>query len=119
MHLKLRWARFFTLVGWHWTLAAKHAGYDFNLTIPCGKSDCNGSHQLDVRISKNSYGELIAEHDRLFAVEDMYRSPHPALFGHGPDQTHWQMVHGDGGGYYHITTWLGNADELWERAHRD
>jgi len=119
MRLKLRWARFFTLVGGHWTLAAGHAGYDFVVTIPCCHSECNGSHKLTIRVCDKNHADLIAKHNSLFDIEDMYRDPHPALFGSNPSSTHWQMVHGNGGGYYTVDYWFGDASKLWESAYRD
>jgi hypothetical protein len=115
MYLKLRWARFFTLAGWDWKLSPK-PDFDFQVTFSCGHSEC-GSHELLVRISEKTHEALIATHKQLWDVHYMYSSPHPALFGDGPDNTHWQMAHGAGGGYASLGAW-GFAD-LWERAAHD
>jgi hypothetical protein len=115
MWLKLRWARFFTLARWNWNLAPKHAGFDFHVTIPCEYSECRGSHSLRVRICEKTHESLIAKHEDLFDIDEMYSSPHPALFGFGPKNTHWQMVHGSGG-YGCLDQWVPDADDLWKRA---
>src|SRR5947209_5537352 len=98
MYLKLRWARFFTLAGWNWKLSST-PGFDFEVSFPCRNSDCEGSHSLLVRICEKTHENLVAKHNDLWDVHYMYSSPHPALFGDGPDNTHWQMTHGSGGGY--------------------
>ena len=119
MWLRLRWARLFTLAGWNWTLASQHTGFDFFVTIPCGNSECHGSHKIAVRVCERNLEALIAKHQDLYDAQRMYESPHPALFGDGPRNTHWQMAHGAGGGTESVSQWLGNADELWERAARE
>jgi hypothetical protein len=117
MYLKLRWARFFTLAGWEWTLAPKHSSFDFHVTIPCHKRCEDGdSHSLLVRICEKTYEALIAKHDDLWDIGFMYSAPHPALFGDGPKNTHWQMAHGGGGGYCGVVGWGIGLEELWERA---
>lgn len=116
MWLKLRWARFFTLAGWKWKLSPK-SGFDFQVTLPCRHSECNGSHTLLVRTCEKTHEALERKHCELYDCERMYSEPNPALFGDGPDNTVWQMVHGHGGGQFTVssmTVW--NANELWERA---
>jgi hypothetical protein len=112
MYLKLRWARFFTLAGWHWTLASKHSGFDFLLTLP--GVDEGQEHLLLVRICEKNHEALIAKHNDLWDINFMYSNPHPALFGDGPQNTHWQMAWGGGGGYYSLDSYPGMND-LWER----
>jgi hypothetical protein len=113
MYLKLRWARFFTLAGWDWKLSST-PGFDFQVTFPCGHSEC-GKHELLIRICEKTYEALVRKHDELFDVHYMYGSPHPALFGEGPKNTHWQMGHGSGGGIASLGFYGGVMDELWER----
>ena len=115
MWLKLRWARFFTLAGWKWRLANR-PGFDFIVTFPCRHSECHGSHTLLVRISEKVHDALARKHDELYDIDFMYTEPNPALFGAGPDNTHWQMVHGNGGGCETVSGWVPDAQKLWERA---
>jgi hypothetical protein len=119
MWLKLKWARFFTLAGWNWTLASQYTGFDFFVTIPCGHSECNGSHEIAVRIYEKNHGALVRQHKDLYDTDRIYTSPHPALFGDGPLNTYWEMAHGAGGGSENVGQWLANADKLWERAGRE
>lgn len=115
MWLKLRWARFFTLAGWKWKLSPR-PGFDFQVSLPCNHhQDCNGSHSLLVRTCEKTGKALEQKHCELYDCDFMYSEPHPALFGDGPDNTVWQMVHGDGGGTYSVSS-FGNANKLWERA---
>ena len=117
MYLKLRWARFFTLAGWNWSLA-RQPGFDFVVEWPGVDSD-EDSHSLLIRICEKTHEALVAKHDDLFDIHYMYRSPHPALFGDGPKNTHWQMVWGDGGGCYTVAGRMQNGEELWKRAAHD
>jgi len=120
MHLKLRWARFFTLAGWNWSLA-RQSGLDFLIDFPGVDCDDNSPHSLLVRICEKNYKALIAKHDDLWDVHYMYSSPHPALFGDGPKNTHWQIAWGSGGGYYTVAGRMlyNRAEELWKRAAHD
>lgn len=118
MWLKLRWARFFTLAGLEWKLANR-PGFDFILTIPCSHSECSGSHILRVRVSEKTHDALARKHGELYDAGEMYTEPHPALFGDGPKNTHWQMPHGAGGGTESLDQWVRNSQELWERAVHD
>jgi hypothetical protein len=118
MWLNLRWARFFTLAGLEWKLANR-PGFDFILTIPCSHSECSGSHILRVRVSEKTHDALARKHGELYDAGEMYTEPHPALFGDGPKNTHWQMPHGAGGGTESLDQWVRNSQELWERAVHD
>jgi hypothetical protein len=119
MYLKLRWARFFTLAGWNWTLAHQSTMADFIVTIPCSHSECNGSHVIAVRVCEKALESLTRKHSDLYAGR-MYDEPSPALFGDGPKNTYWQMVHGAGGGDESVSNWTStDANELWERAARE
>jgi len=116
MYLKLRWARFFTLAGWNWKLSSK-PGFDFEVTFPCCHSECRGHHSLLIRVSEKTHEALTRKHGELFDAHFMYSSPHPALFGDGPRNTHWQMSHGAGGGCETAQNWTQqDANYLWERA---
>jgi len=116
MWLKLQWARFFTLAGWDWRLFPR-PGFDFKVTFPCAHSECGGSHSLLVRVVDKGHYELVESHNKSFDIGRIYREPNPAFFGDGPENTHWQMVHGHGGGEETVDRWIGEwAKSLWERA---
>src|ERR1700722_5210482 len=115
MWLKLQWARFFTLPGWNWQLSPR-PGFDFKVTFPCQGSECGGSHSLFVRVVDLEHFDLVVSHDKTFDIGRMYRAPHPALFGDGSENTHWQMAHGGGGGSETLDGRFGGLKELWERA---
>jgi hypothetical protein len=112
MRLKLQWARFFTLAGLDWRLS-KRRGFDFIVTFPC---QCAGLHTLAVRVCEKTHVALARKHDELYDVGFMYATPHPALFGDGPEDTYWQMAHGGGGGDETLSARIRNAEELWRRA---
>jgi hypothetical protein len=113
MYLRLRWARFFTLAGFRWKLAARPE-FDFRVSLPCQHSECEGWHSLLVRVSEGNFYEL---RDRYLALfPNCYEGPHPAVFGEGTRRTHWAMVCGHGGGEFSLTSRLGGMQELWERS---
>lgn len=111
MWLKLRWARFFTLAGWNWKLSPR-PGFDFQVTFPCDHSDCDGSHTLLVRVCDKHREALGRKHEETFS--NPYETPHPALFGDGPNNTYWEMVHGAGGGVESVSDWM-VKDSPWEQ----
>lgn len=114
--LGLIWARFFSLLGWRWRVS--HVpGFDLNLTIPCAHSECSGSHEILARIQHGDHGYYCEKlHGELFSVDEMYNSPHPAIFGENPGCTYWQMAHGAGGGEESIEQWVPDWKALWTRA---
>jgi hypothetical protein len=114
--LQLRWARFFALAGWEWKLASPYSGFDFQLTIPCGHSEGDGSHRISVRTLQQTLELLKSRHDEMFSGDEMYAEPHPALFGNGPKNTVWRMAHGAEGGDYHLDEWESDAETLWRKA---
>src|SRR5882724_12849305 len=105
--LKLRWARFFTLAGWNWKLSPQQTGADFVVRFPCGHGECHGSHTLVVRICEKSGDALTRKHMEIYSGR-MYDRPSPALFGDGPQNTYWEMVHGAGGGSENVDNWIGD-----------
>jgi len=117
MYLKLRWARFFTLAGWNWSLA-KQPGFDFLVEWPGVDSDDGVRHSLLIRICEKTHLALAIKHSELWDVHYAYSSTAPALFGDGPENTFWQMTWGSGGGDYSVAQY-GGMDELWERAAHD
>ena len=117
MHLKLLWARFFTLAGWNWKLSTI-PGFDFQVHFRCYHSECKDGHTLRVRVcDKPRY--VLQEQYQSFSYP--YEEPNPALFGDGPANTYWEMVHGHGGGEGRVKScWTPqDADWLWERASHD
>jgi hypothetical protein len=118
MYLKLRWARFFTLAGWDWKLSST-PGFDFLLDWPGIDSDDNTRHSLHIRVCEKTHDALQLKHSDLFDIHYMYSNPHPALFGNGPENTHWQMPWGSGGGDYCLANFGGRMNELWEQAAHD
>jgi hypothetical protein len=117
MWLKLRWARFFTLAGWQWRLSPR-PGFDFEVTFPCRNGECDGSHTLIVRVADKSYHEFVDEYHKTF--RNTYREPNPALFGDGPEDTYWEMVHGSGCGCETAQSWTStDANLLWKEAAHD
>jgi hypothetical protein len=55
----------------------------------------------------------------LWDIDFIYSDPHPALFGYGPQNTHWQMAHGGGGGHYSLNSLWPGLEKLWESASRE
>jgi hypothetical protein len=120
-----RWAWFFTLLGWRWTYFPVQHGYlvqpTFRVCIPCGNSECNGSHVLDVFLRRVTHVEHFGISIFNLAswrkgAESPYDEPHPALFGENPTVTVWQMAHGIGGGEYCIPFWVPDWRNLWAQA---
>ena len=77
-------------------------------------------HSLLVRVCEKTHDSLERKHADLYDIETMYSDPHPALFGNGPLNTHWQMAHGARGGCETAANWTdGDANALWDRAARE
>jgi hypothetical protein len=121
-----RWAWFFTLAGWRWKNFPAGHGFSvqpsFRVCIPCGHSECYGSHELDVFLRRGvsnpdkfqvSIFELASVRR---GADSPYDSPHPALFGANPSVTVWQMSHGAGGGEYSVPVWVPDWESLWAQA---
>lgn len=113
--LGLVWARFFSLLGWRWRVS-KAPGFDLNLTIPCGHSECSGSHELLVRIDNGAREYFEKLHGELFTLDETWASPSPAIFGTTPEHTFWVMSHGSGGGEFEISFFVPDWKTLWTRA---
>lgn len=115
--LKLRWARFFTLAGRKWRLSSR-PGFDFEVSFPCYHIECTGVHTLLVRVSKMPPYDL---QEKYRAFQHPYEAPNPALFGDGPANTYWEMVHGHGGGEGRVENCWTRQDVnwLWEQAAHD
>ena len=80
--MELRWARFFMLAGWSWRVSLT-PGFDFQVTFPCGHSECRRPELL-VRVCEKTHEALVRKHDDLYDIRFIYSEPHPALFGDGP-----------------------------------
>lgn len=115
--LKLRWARFFTLMGWKWTLS-RNPNFTFQVSVPCHTHRNCCPHKLRVRICEKNYAALITKFYDLWGKGSTYGEPNPALFGDGPANTFWTMVCGEGGGEYSLNYW-GSLDDVWEQAAHD
>jgi hypothetical protein len=121
-----RWAWFFTLLGWHWKYFPTKHGFQvqptFRVEFPCGHSECDGSHTLDVFLrrgvlSVDRFGVSVYDlASPRKGADSPYYSPHPALYGDNPGVTVWEMCHGSGGGQYDIPTWVPDWHDLWTRA---
>jgi len=120
-----RWAWFFVLAGWQWEYFPSDHGFlvqpAFRVCIPCGHSECYGSHTLDVflrRVAKiEGFGLTVLNLASLRpSADSTWDSPHPALFGMNPSVTIWQMPHGAGGGEECVPAWVPNWKAMWKAA---
>jgi hypothetical protein len=120
------WAWFFSLIGWQWKYFPQAHGFSvepsFRVCVPCGHSECSGSHMLDVFLRRGvnnaeRFGVSIFALASLCRGSDSpYDSPHPALFGENPSVTIWEMAHGCGGGEYSVPVWVPDWKDIWARA---
>ena len=123
--LVARWAAFFDLAGWNWSLNPVPVfdwKPDFRITFKCNHSECNGSHTLLVSIlpidtieelqghPALSYGLFVGKDDKAHLADA------GALFGTSPNVSQWQMSHGAGGGIYSVVDWVHQSERLWTRA---
>ncbi len=73
-----------------------------------------------VRVMDKPRVALESKH-RAFA--NPYGAPNPALFGDGPENTYWEMVHGHGGDAFEVSDWMTrtgkSVSELWEVSAHD
>lgn len=119
--LEARWAAFFDLCQWSWEYEpVELAGWapDFLVTIPCGHSDCQPTHRLYVEVKP--YLEIGEFHDHpawsmMTGLAVIY-DPAPAVFGNSPVVSHFELMHGGGGGIYSVMSWLPHWDRLWKEA---
>ncbi len=119
MNLKLRWARFFTIAGWDWSLS-RNPRFDFLVKWPGVDSDDNCEHFLHVRVCDESREELASRRAGIWDATQTYTSPHPALFGDGPENTFFSLIWGMGGGEYSLPSFgKPGMREIWERAAHD
>ena len=118
--LEAKWSSFFDLAGWRWWVNPKEVGEwapDFKVKFDCSHSECRGYHSLLVAVLPlnsiqefgshpclhHSYGHDIAEDGG-------------AAFGALPKATHWEIVHGAGGGIEDIYSRVRDVDILWQQA---
>jgi hypothetical protein len=118
--LEARWAAFFDLAGWQWRYnpaAVDDWKPDFEVTFPCGHSECNDHHTLLVAVLPIDDLEALRGHPALkYAYRDHFTADAGALFGNEPRITTWEMSHGAGGGVFEVPYFAEDADELWIKA---
>ncbi len=115
--LEKQWRVFFGLFGWECKYRPAYRGRlqpTFRVSIPCGHSECYGSHDLYVFVldvkSVEEFGVTVWD------LGDPYHSPHPALFGADPSVTTWEMAHGAGGGVECVANWVRDCKHAWGTA---
>lgn len=125
IELLARWAAFFDLAGWQWSTnvsAVSNWKPDFKVTFPCGHSECDGSHTLLVSVLPIDTIDSFKSHPAIqqpYYVRD--ESDHiladgGALFGNDPNATHWEIVHGAGGGFEDVYFRVPDAARIWHEA---
>lgn len=123
--LEAQWAAFFDLAGWSWWVnprAIENWRPDFKVTLPCGHSQCGGSHTLLVSVLPISDVAAVKEHPCLrysYKVKDKdgeWIADAGAIFGNDPTATIWEMSHGSGGGVESVMNWASMVDEHWIKA---
>jgi hypothetical protein len=134
--LEARWAAFFDLAGWSWEyepIDLEGWTPDFRVTFQCGHSQCDGSHTLLVEVKpyftlsdfnghpcmEYPYGfrrVRMIQMNVIYTSTDCIPADASAAFGANPDVTHWEMIHGSGGGVEDISCRVDNYDDLWKRA---
>lgn len=117
--LHRRYARFFDRVGWFWEYKPK--GFrlkpDFLVEFVCRCRDYS-THPLFAYIDDKAtdLNQLVWSISRS-ANRSPYDVPHVAVFGEHPRNSHWEMVHGDGGGFCTIADWIDcDIDVAWAAA---
>jgi hypothetical protein len=100
--LEARWAAFFDLVDWGWQYEPydlKGWTPDFLVRFECGHSECAGFHELLVEVKPfSTVGEFEGHPCMDHAYGDGIPADASAAFGICPNVTHFEMVHGAGGG---------------------
>lgn len=120
--LEARWAAFFDVIGWKWEYEPLDiCGWtpDFQVSFPCGHSDCPPTHSLLVEIKPYlTIDEFEGHPCTLYAYgqneEQRIPADASAAFGNNPHVTEWEMSHGAGGGIENLSRWCDcNIDEVW------
>ncbi|WP_413791120.1 MULTISPECIES: hypothetical protein [unclassified Pseudomonas] len=120
--LLARWAAFFDLAGWQWNTSVSPVFNwkpDFMVTFPCGHSECGGSHTLLVSVLPVDTIDSLRAHPAIrqpYCVRDesdQILADGGALFGNGPNATHWEITHGAGGGYEDVYFRVNDAARFW------
>jgi hypothetical protein len=117
--LHRRYARFFDKVGWFWeykpTRFRVKLPPDFLVEFVCHRNDCTPTHALLVYIDDKTTDPR----ERMWKISKIvnrspYDVPNIAVFGEAPQNSHWEMVHGDGGGCYTVDDWINcDIDNAW------
>ena len=112
--LDAKWAAFFRICKWKASYFSDNPASHFIVEIPCGHSECNGSHLIKAFIG------LYESQDDARKVlpddADSWISPHPARFGNSPENTVWYMPHGSGGGEECLANWIDDPMGKWREA---
>jgi len=128
--LEARWAAFFDLAGWQWEyepIDLEGWTPDFRVTFPCSHSECSGSHTLLVEVKLYFSIDEFTGHpcmdypyghryDENGITDYGIPADASAAFGSNPSVTHWEMVHGAGGGREDVYFRCHEADVLWKVA---
>ncbi|MCR5942646.1 hypothetical protein FG152_17740 [Ochrobactrum sp. XJ1] len=125
--LEARWAAFFDLAKWDWDVNPVPVGDwvpDFRVSIPCGHSECSGSHDLLVSILPVANIDDAGNHPALlqrYEIEGPGSEHHKgidagAVFGINPHVSRFEFAHGAGSGVDDVPMWVENANALWEQA---
>lgn len=124
--LEARWAAFFDLAKWKWRYEPIDLpGWipDFWVSLPCGHSECGPTHDLLVEVKPTllnfdrGYAGELPDDLKAHAIAKWFGGwkgpdgcPLPcdavALFGLDPENTSWCMVHGAGGGFESVCSWM-------------
>ncbi|WP_036115900.1 MULTISPECIES: hypothetical protein [Luteibacter] len=130
--LEARWAAFFDLAGWKWSLTPAPVGNwapEFRVEFPCGHSECAPSHVLLVAVLPVDDSEAFAAHPsqkHVYGINTEGLDEKPSLdlhsdvdagagFGSFPEATVWQFAHGAGGGIFSVAEWVDDPMRLWKK----
>ncbi|MRD49357.1 hypothetical protein GHT07_18940 [Caenimonas koreensis DSM 17982] len=118
--LEARWAAFFDLAGWQWRYnpaAVDDWKPDFEVTFPCGHSECPDTHTLLIAVLATKDLDSVRGHPALqYTYQEHFTADAGALFGSEPAATTWDMSHGAGGGHFDVAFWVDDAAKLWAQA---
>lgn len=129
--LEARWAAFFDLAGWKWRynpVPVDDWKPDFEVTFPCGHSECGATHLLLVSVLPVADLQTVRGHPALqyayggrtgvhhLSQGSRIHADAGALFGADPSVTAWEMSHGAGGGLFDVPYWVDGSARLWDVA---
>ncbi|MES3006150.1 MAG: hypothetical protein V4751_00090 [Pseudomonadota bacterium] len=120
--LDAQWAAFFDLAGWRWWTNPVPVGNwrpDFKVSFDCDHSECGGMHTLFLSVLPVSSIECFKGHPCMThnlgvrSESNELLADGGAAFGDSPSVTHWEILHGAGGGIEDVSFRVDNADSLW------